>query len=180
MANNSARTYTPHAGRVPARPYVSKANSLKLLLLLLVLLLLSLLLLLLLLLTYRPPWGGRSGVYIYIYIYIFGEGCVALLLFVNEAHWRRRNEKQNRSNRDQQSRAFAEHSQSIRRAFAEHSQSIRRAFAEHSQRFRGRGSFFFEKLKTRNLVKIIWKCMRILTIFRPEILLKSSRNASEY
>ena len=64
----------------------------------------------------------------FIYIYIFGEGCVSLLLFVNEAHWRRRNEKQNRSNRDQQSRAFAEHSQSICRAFAEHSQNIRRDF----------------------------------------------------
>ena len=77
----------------------------------------------------------------------------------------------------------AEHSQSIRRASAEHSQSIRRAFAEHSQNIRRdfeAENLFFEKLKTRNLVKIIWKCMRILTIFRPEILLKSSRNASEY
>ena len=69
---------------------------------------------------------------------------MALLLFVNEAHWRRRNEKQNRSNRDQQSRAFAEHSQSIRRTFAERSQNIRRDFEAEN--------LFFEELKTRSLV----------------------------
>ena len=112
----------------------------------------------------------------FIYIYIFGEGCVALLLFVNEAHWRRRNEKQNRSNRDQQSRAFAEHSQSIRRAFAEHSQSIRRAFAEHSQSIRR--AFAEDSQSIRRDFEA--ENLFFLKNSRPEILLKSSGNACEY
>ena len=103
---------------------------------------------------------------------------MSLLLFVTEAQW------------------LALHSQSIRRAFAEHSQSIRRAFAEIlRQRI-----FFFEEpktrnlvkihlemhaniddFKTRNLVKIIWKCIRILMILRPqkiEVVVVGSGHAS--
>ena len=75
MAINSDQTYIPHAGRDPAWPYVSKANSLKLDFKIIRLL------------HYYNIFAAGADDREFIYIFFWGgEGCVSLLLFVTEAH----------------------------------------------------------------------------------------------
>ena len=102
-----------------------------------------------------------------------GEGCVSLLLFVTEAHWRRRNQKQNR-NRNKTTSPSSPSSRLVK--ISPPQRPAQSPVLQASQKI-----FFFEELKTRNLVKIIWKCMLILMILRPqkiEVVVVGSGHAS--
>ena len=76
-----------------------------------------------------------------LYFFLGGEGCVSLLLFVTEAHWRRRNQKQNRN----RNKTTSPSSRLVK--ISPPQRPAQSPVLQASQKI-----FFFEELKTRNLV----------------------------